>query len=111
MRLDEIRSRQPQEIEFVCVNPLFPDATDPALQKELYHGLKAIPGVVPLLQSWDDMSAGQMSLSAIYADRSARGKILRLAKSLGVSVDIEDTVTDEYLDRAIRGEHEGQIEL
>ena len=97
-----------REIEFICVNPKFPDATDPELQKQMFQQLKKIPGVIPLFQGWDDYSQGQMSLSAIYKDRAVRGQILGLAKRLGVKVDLEQSVSDEYVDRAIRGEHEGQ---
>jgi ribosomal protein S18 acetylase RimI-like enzyme len=97
-----------KEIEFVCVNPQFPDATDPALQKKMYRGLKQIDGVVPLWQEWGDYSEGQASLSAIYQDSDSRDKILSLAKQLGVKVDLEQAVSDDYVDRAMRGEHEGQ---
>jgi GNAT superfamily N-acetyltransferase len=97
-----------KEIEFVCVNPQFPDATDPALQKKMYRGLKQIDGVVPLWQEWGDYSEGQASLSAIYQGSKSRDKILSLAKQLGVKVDLEQAVSDDYVDRAMRGEHEGQ---
>jgi hypothetical protein len=97
-----------KEIEFVCANPEFPDATDHELQKQLYAGLQRIPGVIPLFQDQSDYSEGQYSLTAIYKDSPVRGQILKLAKQLGVSVDLEQSVTDDYVDRAVRGEHEGQ---
>jgi uncharacterized protein YuzE len=111
MRAKEFITEAPdgyKEIEFVCVNPQFPDATDPALQKKMYRGLKQIDGVVPLWQEWGDYSEGQASLSAIYQDSMSRDKILSLAKQLGVKVDLEQAVSDDYVDRAMRGEHEGQ---
>jgi len=74
----------------------------------MYIGLKKIPGVIPLLQDWDEYSEGQKSLVAIYKSRESKQKILALAKQLGVSIDLEQPVSDEYVDRAIRGEHEGQ---
>jgi hypothetical protein len=98
-----------KEIEFICVNPQFPDATDPELQKQMFVELKKIPGVIPLWQEWGDYSEGQLSLSAIYKDKAARSKILSLAKQLGVKIDLEQSVNDGYVDRAVRGEHEGQI--
>jgi 8-oxo-dGTP pyrophosphatase MutT (NUDIX family) len=97
-----------KEIEFVCANPEFPEATDPKLQKQMYAGLQQIPGVIPLFQDQSDWSEGQYSLTAIYKDRAVRGAILKLAKQLGVQVDLEQPVSDDYVDRAIRGEHEGQ---
>jgi len=39
-----------KEIEFVCANPEFSDATDPDLQKQMYAGLKQIPRVIQLFQ-------------------------------------------------------------
>lgn len=107
--LTEYQDSGYREIEFVCANPEFPDATDPDLQKKMLLGLKKIPGVIPLLQNWEDMSPGQMSLSAIYRqDPVVRKRILSLAKTLGVKVDLEQPVTDDYVDRAVKGEHEGQ---
>ncbi len=102
------RSSGYKEIEFVCANPDFPEATDPKLQKQMYAGLQQIPGVIPLFQDQSDWSEGQYSLTAIYKDRAVRGAILKLAKQLGVQVDLEQPVSDDYVDRAIRGEHEGQ---
>jgi len=104
----EAKANGYKEIEFVCANPEFCDATDPELQKQMYIGLKKIPGVIPLLQDWDEYSEGQKSLVAIYKSRESKQKILALAKQLGVSIDLEQPVSDEYVDRAIRGEHEGQ---
>ena len=106
--VSEARSSGYKEIEFVCVNPQFPDATDPKLQQQMYAGLQKIPGVIPLWQDQSDYSEGQSSLTAIYKDRVVRKEILKLAKQLGVTVDLEQPVSDSYVDRAIRGEHEGQ---
>ncbi len=110
MKISEVASGY-KEIEFVCVNPEFPDATDPEKQKQMYLGLKQIPGVIPLWQEWGDYSEGQASLTAIYKDKSVRTKILSLARQLEVQVDLEQPVSNEYVDRVIRGEHEGQISL
>ena len=104
----EAGGSQYKEIEFVCANPQFPDATDPELQQQMYVGLTKIPGVIPLWQDQSDYSAGQASLTAIYKDRASRQQIMKLAKQLGVKIDLEQPVSDSYVDRAIRGEHEGQ---
>lgn len=108
MEREEDSSSGYKEIEFVCANPKFPDATDPVLQKKLLTGLQKIPGVIPLMQDWSDHSQGQSSLTAIYRDRAVRSKIMKLAQQLGVQIDLEQPVSDDYVDRAIRGEHEGQ---
>ena len=76
----------------------------------MYQGLKQISGVIPLWQEWGDYSEGQASLAAIYKDHNTRKQILALAKKLGVEIDLEQPVSDNYVDRAIRGEHEGQLQ-
>lgn len=68
-----------------------------------------MPGVIPLWQDWSDYSQGQSSLSAIYKNPRTRSQILKLAKRLGVEIDLEKPVSDDYVERAIRGEHDGQL--
>lgn len=97
---------QYKEIEFVCVNPKFPDATDKKLQEKMFVELKKIPGVIPLLQ---DHGEGQKSLTAIYKDKVVKQFVTKLAKDLGIKIDLIKPVSEKYVDRAIRGEHEGQI--
>lgn len=108
---DSFKDSGYKEIEFVCVNPEYPDATDPELQKNILNALKKIPGVIPLMQVWDDYSEGQCSLTAIYKGADKRKQIMKLANQLGVEIDLEQPVSDDYVDRAIRGEHEGQQEV
>ena len=97
-----------KEIEFVCVNPDYNDVLAD-VQKRFYYILKQTPGVIPLYQDWSHLQKGQYSLSVIYKDPNLRKEILKLAKQFNMSVDLERTVSDNYVDRAIRGEHEGQI--
>jgi len=100
---------QYNEIEFVCANPDFCDATDPAAQRELSQALQKIPGVTVVYQDQSDYSAGQFSMAAIYSQPAARQRIIKLAQQLGVAVDLERPVSSDYVDRAARGELEGQI--
>ena len=99
-----------KEIEFVCANPDMCDATDPVKQQQLYKALTKIPGVIALYQDQSEYSEGQMSLSAIFKDPQVKKQILQTAKQFGVAVDLEQPVDDDYVDRAIRGEHYGQIQ-
>jgi len=99
-----------QEVEFVCANPDFCDATDPAKQRQLYQQLKNVPGVIVVYQDQSEYSEGQFSLSAIYQTAEQQRQIKTLARKLGVAVDIEREVDDNYVDRAVRGELEGQIQ-
>jgi GNAT superfamily N-acetyltransferase len=98
-----------KEIEFVCVNPGSKGATNKQAQAKLYQFLKQVPGAIPLWQDWDHVESGQKSLTAIYKDPTVRSTILDAAKKLGIAVDLEQEVDGNYVDRAIRGEHEGQI--
>jgi hypothetical protein len=99
-----------REIEFVCANPDFCDATDPEQQRQLYQQLQKIPDVIPVYQDQSDYSAGQFSLSAIYKTAEQRRQIMTAARALGVAVDLVQPVDDDYVDRAVRGELEGQIQ-
>jgi predicted nucleotidyltransferase len=98
-----------QEIEFVCSNPDFPDATDPRLQQQMFEELKSIPGVIPVLQDQGDYSKGQKSLSALYKGAASEMFIKKLAKQLGVKIDLIQYRNDDYVQRAKSGELEGQI--
>ena len=97
-----------KEIEFVCHNCQHPDSTPRDKQKALHQDLKKIHGVIPLHQNWSDEHQTQHSLSAIYKTPEHRKAILSAAKKHGVKVDIERKVDHSYVDRAVRGEHDGQ---
>lgn len=98
-----------KEIEFVCANSEFKNSTSLEAQKKLYQDLKKIDGVIPLWQDWSDEDQTQFSLTAIFKDPNIQKDIIKLAKNNGVQIDIIQNVDDNYVDRAIRGEHVGQI--
>jgi|TARA_B110000495_G_C22444602_1_gene278575 hypothetical protein len=95
-----------EEIEFVCVNPEYDGATDEDSQMALYQELSKLSNVITLFQDWGD---GQKSLTAIYNNPNVKTQILEISKKYGIKVDMIDPVSDDYVNRAIRGEHEGQI--
>jgi hypothetical protein len=97
------------EIEFVCANPDFPDATDPELQQQMFKELKKIPGALPVLQDQGDYSDGQMSLSVLYKDSSTEMFIKKLANRLGVEIDLIQGRSRDYYMRAKAGQLEGQL--
>lgn len=107
--LNETKDDTYHEIEFVCVNRNSELATNKQAQIKLYKLLKAIPGVIPLWQDWSHIEPGQKSLTAIYKEQSTRNAIINAAKLAGVRIDLEQEVSDDYVDRAMRGEHEGQV--
>lgn len=98
-----------KEIEFVCVNSEFADASSSESQKRMYADLKKIPGVTPLWQDWSDDEQTQLSLTAIFKDPKVKQHVLAAAKRNGMKVDLVQPVSDDYVDRAIRGEHDGQV--
>ena len=102
-----------KEIEFVCVNSGFDDATNDKKQLELKSELQQIPGVVVIHQDWSDEGNQQLSLAAIVTDRdnyrSIASTIKKLAAKHGVAIDMINDVDDNYVDRAIRGDHPNQV--
>ena len=63
-----------------------------------------------MYQDQSDYSAGQFSLAAIYQTTAQQRQIKAAARALGVAVDLARPVDDDYVDRAVRGELEGQIQ-
>lgn len=112
MKINEIltdSSEQYTEIEFLCVNPAFTDATPLEKQDKLYTALHDIDGVIIVRQDWDDMSEGQKSLSVIYTTDDQRNQILQLAQDIGVEIDIEQEVSADYTHRAATGNLDNQM--
>ena len=105
MRLNEILSKQYQEIEFVCVNPDYCDATDPKAQEALWNDLKKVQGIVAYTQDWSHEWEGNKSLAVIIKNPEAKETIKALAKKHGVGIDTEvNNVRDEtYLTDLSKG--------
>lgn len=85
-----------KEIEFVCCNPKFDDATRPESQIALMNSLRSVPGLHVYREDWGD---GQTSLAAIMgesAPKHAHQTIKSLAKRHGVKIDlVQDTHPDK----------------
>lgn len=110
MRLHEVIENRYPEIEFVCHNENYSDSTHLDSQQALERDLRNMEGVVVLRQDWSNEHDGrQISLSAIVLDRSLLQQVKAAAKRHGVEIDMVNKVNDDYVNRAIRGEHEGQI--
>lgn len=95
-----------KEIEFVCCNPEFEDATSPQAQEALMHSLRTVPGLATYRQDWGE---GQTSLSSVIrrdAPRHVEQTIRRLAKRHGVEVDLVNDVDDRHLDELYNGTKE-----
>lgn len=110
MRLYEVIENQYSEIEFVCHNEQHPDSTQTDSQQALMRDLQNMKGVVVLCQDWSSEHDGrQISLSAIVLDRSLLPQVKAAARRHDVEIDMVNKVNDDYVNRAIRGEHDGQV--
>lgn len=89
------------EIEFV--------GADPRLQRKLYKGLKAIPGVTPILQGQGDHTDSQMRLSALFKDPNLHQFVEKTAKDIGVKMGAMRPRSDAYVRRAKSGKLENQL--
>ena len=97
------------EIEFVCVNPNFCDATDQKDQDALFNALKSVPGIIVYRQDFDVHN----SMAAIIQDESNTDipkKIQQLAKQHGVGIDLENDVSQDMIDDIVTGRLEGLID-
>ena len=97
------------EIEFVCVNPNFCDATDQKDQDALFNALKSVPGIIVYRQDFDVHN----SMAAIIQDESNTDipeKIQQLAKQHGVGIDLENDVSQSMIDDIVTGRLEGLID-
>ena len=92
-----------EEIEFVCVNPDYFEATCPVDQESLWKDLSSVEGIVAYKQNWGD---GQISLAVILRGPESKNEIFSLAKRHGVRVDMTNTRTDRFLDLIVRGDLE-----
>ena len=101
--------REAYEIEFVCVNPSFCDATDQKDQDALFAALKSVPGIIVYRQDFDVHN----SMAAIIKDESdteAPKKIEQLAKKFGVGIDLENDISQSMIDDIVTGRLEGLID-
>ena len=94
------------EIEFVCVNPNFCDATEQKNQDALFDALKSVPGIIVYKQDFDVHN----SMAAIIKDeddKNAPAKIQQLAKQHGVGIDLENDVSQSMIDDIVTNSLEG----
>ena len=98
--------RESYEIEFVCVNPNFCDATEQKNQDKLFQALRAVPGIIVYKQDFD----AHNSMAAIIkdeADTDAPKLIKKLAQQYKVAIDLENDVSQGMMDDIVSGRLEG----
>ena len=96
------------EIEFVCANDEYCDATDPEAQNALWNSLRSVEGIVSYKQDWshDDPVGNPVSMAVIIKDPAALGKVKALADEHGVEIDLDsiERRNEKYLDTLASGE-------
>lgn len=108
MRIKEV-IREAYEIEFVCVNPNFCDATEQKNQDALFNALKSVSGIVVYRQDFGVHN----SMAAIIKDENdsiAPKKIQKLAKQHNVEIDLENDISQDMIDDIITGRLERLID-
>jgi GNAT superfamily N-acetyltransferase len=94
------------EIEFVCVNDAFDDATKQEQQDELFDALRDVQGILVYRQDFGEHN----SMAAIIQDESAIPEVERLAKENGVKIDMYNDVSERFIDSIYTGELEGLVD-
>lgn len=94
------------EIEFVCVNDSFPDATKQEQQDELFASLREVPGVLVYRQDFGEHN----SMAVIVRDEDAVPEIKRLAQENGVAIDMYSDVSERFIDSIYNNTLEGLVD-
>jgi hypothetical protein len=81
-----------KEIEFVCVNSYYENATPLERQERLYDALQALPGVFVYRQDFTNGDEMQVMMAAVLIDPSQEAAVLRLAAEHGVEIDLNGEV-------------------
>ena len=96
------------EIEFVCANDEYCDATDPEAQNALWNDLRSVKGIVSYKQDWshDDPVGNPVSMAVIIKEPEALDIIRGLAGKHGVEIDLDsiERRNEKYLDTLASGE-------
>jgi hypothetical protein len=101
---DEVATlAEAKEIEFVCVNPAYDDATKQHEQDALFQALKDVPGVIVYRQDFDIHN----SMAAILKSNADVKEIKALAKKHNVKIDLTKNVSDRFIDALYTGDLEG----
>ena len=98
--------RESYEIEFVCVNPNFCDATEQKNQDKLFQALRSVPGIIVYKQDFDEHN----SMAAIIkdeADTDAPKLIQKLSQQYKVAIDLENDVSQGMMNDIVSGRLEG----
>lgn len=105
MRANEILN-EAMEIEFVCVNDSFPDATKQEQQDELFDALRQVPKVLVYRQDFGEHN----SMAVIVRDEDAIPAIKRLAQENNIAIDLYNDVSERFIDSIYNNTLEGLVD-
>ena len=99
------------EIEFVCVNSEYSNATPLERQEALFRDLQQLASVFVYRQDFSDEFHTQVSMAAIPFTVKAELEVYECAKKHGVEIDLVDTrsYSESELNRLIRDVESGEI--
>ena len=105
MRASELLN-EALEIEFVCVNDSFPDATKQEQQDELFAALREVPGALVYRQDFGEHN----SMAVIVRDEDAIPEIKRLAQENSIAIDMYNEVSERFIDSIYNNTLEGLVD-
>lgn len=91
------------EVEFVCVNDSFPDATKQEQQDELFDALREIPNILVYKQDFGEHNA----MAAIVWDTDDVSKVKAIASENGVAIDLIQPVSSNRVNDIYNNQLEG----
>ena len=94
------------EVEFVCVNDSFPDATKQEQQDELFAALREVPGALVYRQDFGEHN----SMAVIVRDEDAIPEIKRLAQENSIAIDMYNEVSERFIDSIYNNTLEGLVD-
>ena len=105
MRANEILN-EALEIEFVCVNDSFPDATKQEQQDGLFGALLAIPDAIVYRQDFGEHN----SMAIIVRDEDTIPEIKQMAQKNGIAIDMYNDVSEKFIDSIYNNTLEGLVD-
>jgi hypothetical protein len=89
-----------REIEFVCVNSDFPEATSRKSQQRLLDALRAVRGILVYRQDFSDSSHTEVSMAVVVLGRPVAPiarQVQSIAQIIGVPVDVTGELSEQKL--------------
>lgn len=111
--LNEIKSNNYTEIEFVCHNSDYETSSDKTSQLNLYNDLKDLQKktdykILPYMQDFSDNTHVELSLAVVILDKTnekqLKQMIMQLAKKNNILFDLYNERSGKQIDGLVRGD-------